>query len=100
MDIVDRAYAAAEAEGRDKCVMILFPCYADWSKHNRVILNNIHVRYSDQHSGLKMLPVDTLIVVDPDSDEWDSKGCDYAKERLRASRDGKITLIERSVACG
>lgn len=100
MDIVDRAFAAAEAEDPAKRVVILFPCYEDWGKHMRSTRQGIYIRYSDQHAGWKMLPIATLIVVDPDSDEWDTKGCDYAKERLQASRDGKIILIERSVMCG
>jgi len=90
MSLATEGRDLALRQAHDKCVMLLLPTRA--GEYQR-LPENIHIRFSDEHSGLKCLPVDVLIVVDPDNDDFDEDGYLYAMERTRAQRDPKILFI-------
>lgn len=72
--------------------LILFPNLADWGVHVGG-LNNVSeylfIRYSSSPSGLKSLPVSTLILVD----ECDSECAELARERLRGCISPKLIQV-------
>ena len=71
-------------EGK-QCVMIVFPDL-QWSRDVLFMpqIAGVHARFSTRHSGLKSLPVDCLILVDGDSDDFDHQGACLALERTKA----------------
>ena len=69
-----------------RTVMVLFP-NTDWTRDVMDCLDNmqcvapclhpmpgVFIRYSDNKASLKALPVDCLILVDPDNPEFDEQG--------------------------
>jgi len=83
------------SEGRN--VMMLFPTgvWANEALKVKRDLDGVHMRFSNRHSGLKSLPIDTLILVAASDGDWDEEGLAYAKERLRSSKEPKTVRIER-----
>jgi len=88
--MIARALAIARQQRVTKCVMVLFPTrfpnVGIWKKY---MMSNVHIRFADEHSGLKCLPVDVLItvgVVDPE-------GYKLAVERTRACSDPKFITV-------
>jgi len=87
-----------------QCIMVLFP-NADWTKDVMDYLSqtivgtfvagmpirNVFIRYSDNRTGLKSLPVDCLILVDPDNPDFNVEGVAYAKARLQ-SQQNSLTI--------
>jgi hypothetical protein len=92
-DLIDMAYDLARwqrANGQ-KCVMVLFPSI-EW-RHTLCQEEGIYTRFSDVHSSLKSLAIDTLILVGSADDYWDEDGVRRVKERVRISRTSKILYI-------
>ena len=91
-DMVDKAYDLAREERArgQQCIMVLFPSQ-EWH-HPPCRERHIYTRYSDTHSGLKSLPVDTLITVG-DAKEFTKRGFDYIWDRMRDSDDTKVILL-------
>ena len=54
----------------------------------------LHIRRTTRHSGLKSVPIDTLILVSPDDPNWDARGEVLARERLRTSRDPRVIQVK------
>jgi hypothetical protein len=91
--MIDKAYVLAREERANgqNCVMVLFP-----SRHPSCVCcqeEGIHTRYSDEPSGLKSLPVDTLILVGPTDADWDEHGVRLAKEKLSVSRTATTIYV-------
>jgi hypothetical protein len=78
-------------------VMILFPDL-DWTGRTTSSLRSdsrgtIYTRCTTCHAGLKLVSIDTLILVAPDSPTWDAEGEAYARERLRTSRAPQVIKV-------
>ena len=77
-----------------RSVMLLFP---DSSWMNGEVLTSVpcsvFIRRTTNHSGLRMVPIDTLILVAPDDPAWDAKGEALARERLCASLDPRVIKV-------
>jgi hypothetical protein len=97
-DMIDKAHELAreERDAGQQCVMILFPSQ-EWY-HTPRPENGIYIRYSDIHSGLKSLSVDTLITVG-DAKEFSREGFDYVWDRMRASVSTKVIGVTVDWPC-
>jgi hypothetical protein len=83
-------------DGRN--VMILLPSKAWADGHPMTselsdVHGAIHVRRTTEHSGLKSVPIDTLILVNAGHPDWDIAGEYYARERLRTSLDPDVIRV-------
>jgi hypothetical protein len=94
---IDKAVSAANQaiDRGKKCVMVLFPTnqwvYDACTYISRT--SGVHYRAANAYSGLKTLPVDTLILVSPK--RLDPMGVAFAKNRLRAQRNAEIIEIDK-----
>lgn len=82
-DLFDAAMRAASYEitaGRTS--MVLVPVLK-WARTGRQCVDGIHVRSTDNESGLKSLALDSLILVGPTHPKWCERGEMLARERLR-----------------
>ena len=57
------------------------------------VRGTVYTRCTTRHSGLKMVAIDTLILVAPGSPTWDAEGEAYARERLRTSLDPRVIKV-------
>ena len=79
-------------------VMVLFPDIS-WAAGTPLtseisdVYGAIHFRCTTRHSGLKIVAMDTLILVAPDPPTWDAAGEALARERLRTSRDPRVIKV-------
>ena len=96
---METAINLAEIEsGAGHNVMILVP---DWSWSIGMPMTTdstesrgaIYLRFANDHSGLKSVAIDTLILVASDTSTWDAKGEEYARERLRTSLDPRVIKV-------
>jgi hypothetical protein len=96
-DMIDKAYTIAREERANgqNCVTVLFPSQT-WL-HTMCHENGIYTRYSDKPSGLKSLPVDTLILVGPTDADWDEHGIRLAKEKLSVSRTATTIYVNEEL---
>lgn len=94
-DSIDYAMEIAHGEAAaGNKVMVLFPNSTWWSAALPQP-KDIYLRASTIESGLKMVSIDTLILVGHNLPEWDEKGERYARERLRTSRDPRVIIAEK-----
>jgi hypothetical protein len=80
---------ASNESGAGRNVMILVPD-ASWMSGPMTselsdVYGAIYTRCTTHHAGLKMVTIDTLILVAPDTLTWNAKGEVLARERLRTS---------------
>jgi hypothetical protein len=70
------------------------PGCPDEENNERVrALGSVYIRCTTLHSGLKFVPLDTLILVAPDADTWNAEGEALARERLRTSLNPQVIKI-------
>jgi len=95
-------WANIEAEGGHN-VMVLVPD-RDWMGCTHSTINpydpngTIYIRCTTCPTGLKMVAIDTLILVAPDDPNWDAAGEALARERLRTSLDPRVIKVEADSA--
>ena len=93
------ALELADSEAKTcRTVMVLVPdvswvCGLPWTTSPKGSHGTVHIRCTVLHSGLKMVPIDTLILVASDSPSWDAEGEAYARERLKASLDPRVIEV-------
>lgn len=94
-DLIARAMEIARREAAaDRRVMVVFP-NKRWRCTALPRPENVYLRASTTISGLKMVSVDTLILVGREHPAWDKEGEGYARERTRTSRDPRVMIVTR-----
>lgn len=92
-DLIAKVMAIAKSEAVDgQQVMVLFPT-PEWRSAALPQPKDIWLRSSTVESGLKCLPIDTLILVDRSHPDWNINGERYARERLRTSREPRVIHV-------
>jgi hypothetical protein len=96
-EYIDKAISKAmQAVNRGrKCVMILFPS-TQWVSdaiQGHIAVDTVYYRAANVHSGLMMLPVDCLILVNYEN--LDPVGVEFAKNRMHAQRDAELIVIDK-----
>lgn len=96
--MIDKAYDLAREEKvkGSKYVVVFFPTQEWWHPPSRE--RYIYTRYSDTPSGLKSLPVDTLIAVG-DAKEFSREGFDYIWDKMRTPVSTKVILLTDDWPC-
>jgi hypothetical protein len=79
-------------EGRKVMLVTPHPGWA--SKGSRQQISGVWVRTSTEESGLKSLPLDTLILVGTGHSMWNNKGEMFARERLATSLSPRIIIFD------
>jgi len=99
MDRIENAvFAAFEEVQAGRKVMILVP-NREWASivQKSWKLPEIWVRASTVESGLKSVPIDTLILVGTDHHDWNVAGESYARERVHPSPNGRIIIFDPDI---
>jgi hypothetical protein len=96
-EYIDKAVTRANQaiDRGSKCVMVLFPT-TQWvfdAIRTQFATSGVHYRAANVHSGLKMLPVDTLILVSPK--HLDPIGVALAKNRMHTQCNAELIEIDK-----
>ena len=95
---VDAGYMALDEAKEGRTTMILFPnkSWAMISFEMGQPPETVHLRFADEHTSLRSIALDTLILVAGNDADFDHDGMMIAKEKLRVSASPKMIIIHRN----
>lgn len=94
----DAGHMALQELSMGRTAMILFPSVR-WNANMFDMgrpPEGIFLRVANRHTELRYIPIDTLILVAADDDDWDQVGLALAKEKLHGAIKPVLVSISRN----